>query len=450
MNTNKSVAFLTLGCKVNQIETQSMSQLFRQAGYEVKEFGEDADIYVINTCSVTAVGEKKSRQQIRRAHRLNPEAVIAVTGCYAQLAPADIAAIEGVGLVIGTKDRQNIVALAEEAAESYAKERRATAKVENIREAREFEELTATGDVKGDVGPQHRTRAFIKIQEGCENFCTYCIIPYTRGPLRSRRLDSIKQEARRLAREGYREIVLTGIHLGAYGRDFGDGTTLTDAVEAVMVEKSFARVRLSSLESLEVDDRLLALMKEEPRLAPHLHLPLQAGSDEILKRMNRHYTVGEFIALAERLRQAVPSLALTTDIIVGFPGETEELFRETLKNAELIGFSRIHVFPYSIRPGTPAATMPDQVPEPVKKDRVHRLEQVGEKTAARFRQSAIGAVKEVLIETIDPDENIADGLTDNYIRVYCDGTGRKSGELVFLRLEREYRDGLWGEIVTRR
>lgn len=447
MKTNKSVAFLTLGCKVNQIETQSMSKLFRQAGYAVKEFGEDADIYVINTCSVTAVGEKKSRQQIRRAHRMNPGAVIAVTGCYAQLAPEDIAAIEGVGLVIGTRDRQNIVRLAEEAAESYARERRASTRVENIRDANEFEELTAADDLKGDAAPRHRTRAFIKIQEGCENFCTYCIIPYTRGPLRSRRLNSIKQEARRLAGEGYREIVLTGIHLGAYGRDFGDGTTLADAVETVLSEKSFARVRLSSLESLEVDGRLLKLMKEEPRLAPHLHLPLQAGSDEILRRMNRHYTTGEFIALAERLRKEVPFLALTTDIIVGFPGETEEMFAETLKNAELLGFSRIHVFPYSIRPGTPAATMPDQVPEPIKKERVHRLEQMGEKTAARFRQSAIGEVKEVLIETIDSAEGIADGLTDNYLRVYCDGSGRKSGELVRLRLDREYRDGLWGEMI---
>lgn len=449
MKTNKSVAFLTLGCKVNQIETQSMSKLFRQAGYAVKEFGEDADIYVINTCSVTAVGEKKSRQQIRRAHRMNPGAVIAVTGCYAQLAPEDVAAIEGVGLVIGTRDRQNIVRLAEEAAESYARERRASTRVENIRDAHEFEELTAADDLKGDAAPRHRTRAFIKIQEGCENFCTYCIIPYTRGPLRSRRLNSIKQEARRLAGEGYREIVLTGIHLGAYGRDFGDGTTLADAVETVLSEKSFARVRLSSLESLEVDGRLLKLMKEEPRLAPHLHLPLQAGSDEILRRMNRHYTTGEFIALAERLRKEVPFLALTTDIIVGFPGETEEMFAETLKNAELLGFSRIHVFPYSIRPGTPAATMPDQVPEPIKKERVHRLEQVGEKTAARFRQSAIGEVKEVLIETIDSAEGIADGLTDNYLRVYCDGSGRKSGELVRLRLDREYRDGLWGEMIPR-
>lgn len=449
MKTNKSVAFLTLGCKVNQIETQSMSKLFRQAGYAVKEFGEDADIYVINTCSVTAVGEKKSRQQIRRAHRMNPGAVIAVTGCYAQLAPEDVAAIEGVGLVIGTRDRQNIVRLAEEAAESYARERRASTRVENIRDAHEFEELTAADDLKGDAALRHRTRAFIKIQEGCENFCTYCIIPYTRGPLRSRRLNSIKQEARRLAGEGYREIVLTGIHLGAYGRDFGDGTTLADAVETVLSEKSFARVRLSSLESLEVDGRLLKLMKEEPRLAPHLHLPLQAGSDEILRRMNRHYTTGEFIALAERLRKEVPFLALTTDIIVGFPGETEEMFADTLKNAELLGFSRIHVFPYSIRPGTPAATMPDQVPEPIKKERVHRLEQVGEKTAARFRQSAIGEVKEVLIETIDSAEGIADGLTDNYLRVYCDGSGRKSGELVRLRLDREYRDGLWGEMIPR-
>ena len=447
MNENKSVAFLTLGCKVNQIETQSMSELFRRAGYEIKEFGEDADIYVINTCSVTAVGEKKSRQQIRRAHRMNPEAVIAVTGCYAQLAPEDIAAIEGVGLVVGTKDRQNIVTMAEEAAASYARERKATSKVGNIRETHEFEELIVDDDVKGDIAPHQRTRAFIKIQEGCENFCTYCIIPYTRGPLRSRHLDSIRSEAKRLAEEGYREIVLTGIHLGAYGRDFKDGTTLADAVETILQEKSFARVRLSSLESVEVDERLLTMMKNEPRFAPHLHLPLQAGSDEILRRMNRHYNTAEFIDLTERLRKEVPSLALTTDIIVGFPGETEELFAETLKNAELIGFSKIHVFPYSVRPGTPAATMPNQVPEPVKKERVHRLEAVGERTAAKFRQSSVGCVKEVLIETIDAEKNTADGLTDTYIRVYCDADAVRGGQLVSLRLVREYEDGLWGELL---
>ena len=447
MNENKSVAFLTLGCKVNQIETQSMSELFRRAGYEIKEFGEDADIYVINTCSVTAVGEKKSRQQIRRAHRMNPEAVIAVTGCYAQLAPEDIATIEGVGLVVGTKDRQNIVTMAEEAAASYARERKATSKVGNIRETHEFEELIVDDDVKGDIAPHQRTRAFIKIQEGCENFCTYCIIPYTRGPLRSRHLDSIRSEAKRLAEEGYREIVLTGIHLGAYGRDFKDGTTLADAVETILQEKSFARVRLSSLESVEVDERLLTMMKNEPRFAPHLHLPLQAGSDEILRRMNRHYNTAEFIDLTERLRKEVPSLALTTDIIVGFPGETEELFAETLKNAELIGFSKIHVFPYSVRPGTPAATMPNQVPEPVKKERVHRLEAVGERTAAKFRQFSVGCVKEVLIETIDAEKNTADGLTDTYIRVYCDAAAVRSGQLVSLRLVREYEDGLWGELL---
>lgn len=447
MNENKSVAFLTLGCKVNQIETQSMSELFRRAGYEIKEFGKDADIYVINTCSVTAVGEKKSRQQIRRAHRMNPEAVIAVTGCYAQLAPEDIAAIEGVGLVVGTKDRQNIVTMAEEAAASYARVRKATSKVGNIRETHEFEELIVDDDVKGDIAPHQRTRAFIKIQEGCENFCTYCIIPYTRGPLRSRHLDSIRSEAKRLAEEGYREIVLTGIHLGAYGRDFKDGTTLADAVETILQEKSFARVRLSSLESVEVDERLLTMMKNETRFAPHLHLPLQAGSDEILRRMNRHYNTAEFIDLTERLRKEVPSLALTTDIIVGFPGETEELFAETLKNAELIGFSKIHVFPYSVRPGTPAATMPNQVPEPVKKERVHRLEAVGERTAAKFRQSSVGCVKEVLIETIDAEKNTADGLTDTYIRVYCDAAAVRGGQLVSLRLVREYEDGLWGELL---
>lgn len=427
-----TVAFITLGCKVNQFETESMEGLFKQSGYDIVPSTNAADVYVINTCSVTSFGDKKSRQLIRRVQRLNPKAVIAVTGCYSQAAPDEVKAIEGVRVVLGTSDRANIVNYVEQAME----ENGVIDKVDDIMKAREFEDIPL-------YEMPARTRAFLKIQEGCTNFCSYCIIPYTRGPLRSRKLESIRSEAQKLLDHGFKEIVLTGIHLGAYGKDFKDGTSLYDAAKAVLELPGLRRLRLSSLESIELSPELLELIKTNPKFSHHLHLPLQAGSDEVLKKMNRHYNRDEFTALIKNVKKSVPGVAISTDVIVGFPGETEEMFAESLEYIKTLGFARMHVFPYSPRTGTPAAKLPDQVPEPVKKERVHRLQSLAQEMAADFHSQYLDTVQEVLFET--NNDGITDGLTDTYIRVYTDDEV-KTGELYKVRLEKLYKDGVYGKI----
>ncbi len=423
-------AFLTLGCKVNQFETETMEGLFLQRGYELVPFGEKADVYVVNTCSVTSLSDRKSRQMIRRAARLNPDAVVAVAGCYAQAAPEEVRALEGVRVLIGTKDRARIVDLVEQAMEEDGQ----LCRVTDIMKTRDFEDIPL-------FGVPARTRAFLKIQEGCENFCSYCIIPYTRGPVRSRPLASVRREAEKLVREGFLEIVLTGIHLGAYGREHGEGTlNLAAAVKEVLEIPGLKRLRLGSLESIELSEELLQLMAEEERFCSHLHLPLQSGSNEILRNMNRHYDKAEFERLLAQIRRVVPDVAISTDIIVGFPGETEELFEESLAFAEKMGFARIHVFPYSPREGTPAARRPDQVPEQVKKERVHRMQEMAGRMAAAFHESFLGREMGVLFET--DDHGITDGLTENYIRVYTDAPV-VTGEISRIRPERIYQDGVW-------
>lgn len=427
----KKAAFMTLGCKVNQYETETMEGLFRQAGYEVVPFSERADVYIVNTCSVTSLGEKKSRQLIRRAQRLNPEAVLAVTGCYAQLNPAEIARIDGVRLVIGNQGRENIVKLCEQAATIPGP----ITVVDDIMQAKQFEDIPL-------FGVPQRTRAFLKIQEGCQNFCTYCIIPYTRGPLRSRPLESVKRETAKLVKAGFKEIVLTGIHLGAYGRDLEGNITLADAAREVLRFPEIRRLRLGSLESVELSPDLFELIRSDERFAKHLHLPLQAGAEEILHRMNRHYDKAEFLSLIQNVEREIPGVAISTDIIVGFPGETEAMFAESLEYVTKLNFMRMHIFPYSKREGTPAAAMPDQVPEAVKHERVKRMQELAEKKAAEYLRQFIGKTLSVLIET--ENGGIWDGLTGNYIRVYTDVVA-KPGELVLLRAARLYKDGIWGE-----
>ena len=430
-----SAAFVTLGCKVNQFESEVMEGLFKEAGYDIVEHSQPADVYVINTCSVTSLGDKKSRQLIRRVQRQNPDAIIAVTGCYAQIAPEQIKAIEGVRVVLGTANRRRIVEYVEQAIYQNGK---IIDGVTDIMKVREFEDIPI-------LDMPTRTRAFLKIQEGCTNFCSYCIIPFTRGPLRSRPLGSVRREADKLLANGFKEIVFTGIHLGAYGRDFKDGTSLADAARAVLDLPGLRRLRLSSLESIELSDELLTLLRDNPRFSHHLHLPLQAGSDYVLKRMNRHYDREEFSRLLTRVREAVPGVSVSTDVIVGFPGETEEMFAESLEYIRSLKFSRMHVFPYSPRTGTPAAEMPDQVPEPVKKERVHRLQAVAGEMAGEYCQSYLGTVQRVLLETDTQGEK--DGLTDTYIRVYTNDEA-ELGEIYDVRLERLYKDGIYGTIIN--
>ena len=428
----RRAAFATLGCKVNQYETESMEGLFKTHGYELVSFSEEADVYVINTCSVTQLGEKKSRQLIRRAHRMNPAAVVAVTGCYAQAEAETIRAMEGVGVVIGTRERGRIVELVEEAMASGQTQD----VVGNIMEADTFEDIPLT------EWPL-RTRAFLKIQEGCTNFCTYCIIPYTRGPLRSRPVDSIREEAGRLADGGFHEIVLTGIHLGAYGRDLTDDIDLADAAQAVLDAGGIKRLRIGSLESIEVSPKLLALLKEDGRICHHLHLPLQAGHDVVLKAMNRHYTAAEFKDLLAHLLSEVPDLAITTDIIVGFPGETDEIFEETLKYVESLPLSGMHVFPYSRRKGTPAASYPNQVEESVKKERAHRMGQLAEQKAQGYAATWIGKDVEILVERCT--DGRIEGLTPQYIRVHAEGQAEE-GTFLTVCPQKVTEAGLWAVV----
>lgn len=427
---NKTVAFITLGCKVNQFETELMEGLFKQRDYNIVPNDEKADIYVINTCSVTSFADKKSRQLIRRSARLNENAVIAVTGCYAQAASDKVAEITGVKVVLGTNNRHQIVDFVEAAMNDDEVHNGVT----DIMKARDFEDIPM-------LEVPARTRAFLKIQEGCTNFCSYCIIPFTRGPLRSRKLASVKSEAEKFLSMGFKEIVFTGIHLGAYGRDFHDGTTLADAARTVLELDGLQRLRLSSLESIELSDELLTMVRENPKFSHHLHLPLQAGSDYVLKRMNRHYNREEFRKLIENVKNAIPGVAISTDIIVGFPGETEEMFAESLEYIKSLGFSRVHVFPYSPREGTPAASMPDQIPDNIKKERVHRLQQVAEEMTRAFHEQYLGTKQKVLWET--RTKGITDGVTDTYIRVYTKADVIP-GEITEVKLERLYEDGVWG------
>jgi threonylcarbamoyladenosine tRNA methylthiotransferase MtaB len=427
------VALTTLGCKVNQFETEVMEGLFKERQYDIVAFDEKADFYIINTCSVTHLGEKKSRQLIRRAKRLNPQSIIAVTGCYAQIAPDQVEAIEGVKVIVGTKERHTIVDLVERAAH----EEGIVNAITDIMQAKEFEDIPL-------FAAPGRTRAFLKIQEGCTNFCTYCIIPYARGPLRSRKLKSLKEEAEKLVRAGFKEIVLTGIHLGAYGRDLAENVNLADAVKAVLELQDLKRLRLGSLESIELSPVLFDILWKDERFCPHLHLPLQAGHDDILKMMNRHYDTAEFRQVIHKVMDTVPNVAISTDIIVGFPGETDEMFEQSLVFAKSMDFAKIHVFPYSKRQGTPAATFSNQVDEHVKKQRAHAMQMMADEKAQEYCKRFIGKTLSVLFES--EHEGIADGLTNNYVRVYVDANSVLCGEIYNVSLEKVYKDGLWGKI----
>lgn len=429
----KRIGTMTLGCKVNHTETQGIEGLFEAAGYQVVPFESEAEIYLINTCSVTHLGERKSRQMIRRAVRNNPEATVVATGCYAQSAPGEISGIAGVDLIIGTQDRQHIVEWVEE----QRKLKTQQIHVKDISKANLFEDLPAH--------EEGRSRAFLKVQEGCNQYCTYCIIPYTRGPLRSRSLESVQQEAKKLFNQGFQEIILTGIHLGAYGLDLPDRPSLADLVKKILEVSGQERIRLGSLESIEVSPELLALIEENPHICRQLHLPLQSGSDHILKSMGRPYPLDKFEKLLTEIRGRLPNIAITTDIIVGFPGETEESFVETLETVRRCNFSGIHVFPYSPRRGTPAAKFPDQVSEEVKKERVKKLSELAASLSQEFQKLFIGEEVEVLWEEAEKSDALVSGWSSEYIRIYGESEAFDSGEINRVQITKQFRDGLWAE-----
>lgn len=428
------VAFTTLGCKVNQFETEVMEGLFKEKKYEIVNFEEVADVYVINTCSVTHLGEKKSRQLIRRAIKNNNKAIVAVVGCYSQVAADEIAKIEGVSLIVGTKERKNIVTLVE----TVLKEHQPLQVVEDVMDYHEFEDIPLLNN-------PDRTRAFLKIQDGCSNFCTYCIIPYTRGPLKSRKLDSILSEAEKLLESGFKEIVLTGIHLGAYGKDLADEIALVDVVKALLDNEKLTRLRLGSLESIELDQEILEIMNQDQRLCRQLHLPLQSGSDKILKKMNRNYTTAEFKALIDNIYAKVPGVAITTDVIVGFPGENSTDFNEAVEFIKNMNFSKIHIFPYSKRKNTPAANYAEQVSEDEKKKRSVYLKEISDMASAKYRNKMLNTTVEILVENITPD--YAEGLASNYVKVYCENNNFQKDNFYKLKIIKLYKDGVWAEKI---
>ncbi|TLS50325.1 tRNA (N(6)-L-threonylcarbamoyladenosine(37)-C(2))-methylthiotransferase MtaB [Paenibacillus antri] len=421
-----TVAFHTLGCKVNFYDTEAIWQLFKNDGYEQVDFeSQTADVYVINTCTVTNTGDKKSRQIIRRAVRRNPEAVIAVTGCYAQTSPAEILAIPGVDLVIGTQGRGEIIELVNR----VRADREPINAVRNIMKTRQFEEL----DVPDFAD---RTRAFLKIQEGCNNFCTFCIIPWSRGLLRSREPESVVKQARMLVEAGYKEIVLTGIHTAGYGEDLDDynfAALLRDLANVEGVE----RLRISSIEASQITDEVIDVLMSSSKFCRHLHVPLQAGDDAVLKRMRRKYTVAEYAERIARIRERWPDVAITTDVIVGFPGETDEMFENGYRYMKEIGFSEMHVFPYSKRTGTPAARMEDQVDEELKNERVHKLIDLSEEMQLAYGQRFVGQELEVIPEREAKGaegQGLLSGYTDNYIQVVFPGDPSMIGRLVKVRV----------------
>ncbi|GLB58258.1 tRNA (N(6)-L-threonylcarbamoyladenosine(37)-C(2))-methylthiotransferase MtaB [Cytobacillus sp. NCCP-133] len=421
-----AVAFHTLGCKVNHYETEAIWQLFKEAGYERTDFESVSDVYVVNTCTVTNTGDKKSRQVIRRAIRKNPDAVICVTGCYAQTSPAEIMAIPGVDIVVGTQDRVKML----EYIEQYKQERQPINGVGNIMKNRVYEEL----DVPAFTD---RTRASLKIQEGCNNFCTFCIIPWARGLMRSRDPQEVIRQAQQLVDAGYKEIVLTGIHTGGYGEDMKDYNlaALLRDLEAQVI--GLKRLRISSIEASQITDEVIEVMDQSKVVVRHLHIPLQSGSNTVLKRMRRKYTMEFFAERLERLKEALPGLAVTSDVIVGFPGETEEEFMATYNFIKEHKFSELHVFPYSKRTGTPAARMDGQIDEEVKNERVHRLIALSDQLAKEYASQYEGEVLEVIPEESfkeGSDSNLFVGYTDNYLKVVFPATEEMVGQIVKVKI----------------
>lgn len=425
-----SVCFLTLGCKVNQTESEALAQLFHNNGYEVVDSSEKADVVVVNTCTVTNTGDAKSRQIIRRMIKAHPEAFVVVMGCYAQTAPGEVLEIEGVDLVLGTQDRGKILELIEKVRE----EQKPLSQVHTIWEAKEFEELPL-------MEGESRTRATLKIQEGCNKFCTYCIIPYARGPVRSRKHENAIAEAKKLVEAGYKEIVLTGIHTGSYGEDPGEEWNLARLVKELANIPGLNRLRLSSIEPMEFTPELIEAILSSPAVCSHLHIPLQCGSDKILERMKRPYTTQEFKALVDEFNQKLPGIAITTDVIAGFPGETEQDFQDSLEFIRTCHFAGIHAFPYSKRKGTPAAKYPDHLTKKVKEQRVKALMAVAQQNHEEYVEKCIGQTLEALIERVE-DNGMATGHTRNYLQVKLppreDGKPWISGELVEFVFEKNH------------
>ena len=426
------VSFYALGCKVNQYEIDCYAKMFADSGWEIGSFCEKCDAYVINTCAITNIGERKSRQIIRRAKKQNPDAVVAVTGCYAQTKAEEVKNMIEADVVLGTANRSHICRIVEAKIKGEDIDL-----ISDIMKERYYEELEC--EVKTE-----RTRAYIKIQDGCDNFCSYCIVPYARGPVRSRKLENIIPEAKRLAEAGFREIVLTGISVASYGKDLKDGNTLKNVIGEVCKVEGIERVRLSSISPNIFDDEFIKFIADEKKMCRHFHISLQSGSSSVLKRMNRKYTAEEYLDTISRIRKAMPDSGITTDIICGFPEESEEEFLETMEFVKKARFLKVHVFPYSERSGTVAARM-EQVPHSLREERAAKLTKLTEEIAKEVEKSFIGQCLSVLFEQTEGE--YAEGLSGNYIRIYVKGGKDLIGKIQNVKVTHIKNGKIYGEII---
>ena len=426
----RRVAFITLGCKVNQYETNAMAQKFIEKGYEVVEHTEVADIYVINTCTVTNMSDRKSRQMLRRVKELNKEAIIVACGCYVQVAKEEVEKIEEVDLILGNNEKKNIVELVEKFQnEKIEKEKKSELEeVEDVMHEKEFVEF-------GDVIYTEKTRAVIKVQDGCDRFCSYCIIPYARGRVRSRKPENVISEIEKISKKRIKEVVITGIHIASYGKDFKEEYRLIDLLEEINKIEGIERIELGSIEPLLITEEFVRRLKKLEKICHHFHLSLQSGCNETLERMNRRYKVEEFRKIVELLRKNYKDVNLTTDIIVGFPGETEEEFQKTYKFLEEIKFYKMHIFKYSQRKGTKAAVMSGQIDGNKKEERSRKLIELSDKNEEEYNKKYVGKEVEVLWE--EEKEGFYKGHTKNYILAYLkvDNEIKKEGEEEKKKLE---------------
>ncbi len=442
------VAFHTLGCKVNQYETEAMAALFAERGFEIVGERDWADIYIVNTCTVTAAADRKSRQYIRRMKKVNPKSVVAVTGCYAQISPREAAAVEGVDIVTGTNEKHTLPVYVEEVLS-----KKGTGKILRVHD---YDSLTEFNEMKAGAAPAtNRTRAYIKVQEGCDRFCAYCVIPYARGPVRSRAPEDILLEAKSLIRAGYKEIVLTGINTALYGSGESDGFSET-GVEPIIAEinqlEGDFRIRLSSLEPTVVNAEYVKRLFKYDKLCHHMHISAQSGSDRVLEAMNRRYTREEYEDILAVLKDFDPCYGISTDIIVGFPGEEDVDFEDSMRLVRDNSFCKTHIFRFSERPGTSAARMKNQIAHSVKNERARKLEEAADKAALDFfktnrKQGEKGRKARVLLEEIH--DNMAVGYTGNYIRTYIpvEEAGEEMNKLITVRLNDIFRDGMTGNVI---
>ena len=424
----KTVSFYTLGCKVNQYETNAMEQQFIKNNYEIVENTQKADIYIINTCTVTNMAERKSRQMLRRVKEINPSAVLVVCGCYAQVAKNELEQIPEIDIILGINEKNEIVQIVENYMEKMAEKdkRSQEAEIDDVSKQKEFLDF-------GDVTYTEKNRAVVKVQDGCNMFCSYCIIPYARGRIRSRKIESVVSEIEKIAKEGIKEVVITGIHVASYGKDFDNENTskkirLIDLLEAINKIDGIDRIRLSSLEPTIVDEEFATRLSKLDKICDHFHLSLQSGCDETLKRMNRKYTTQIYRDAVATLRKYYPEASFTTDVIVGFPGETDEEFAKTYEFLKEIDFYRLHVFKYSPRRGTVAEKMPNQIDGNKKEERSNKLIELSNSTENKHNQSYIGKTVKVLFEEFE--DGFFKGHTTNYMMVKVAGEEEQSDKFV--------------------